>query len=82
MHSAPQKTSKILTSALARHCGTLTLTCPPSLIPPQEDNFNLESRVMGDLKDLEGDAARLQTQIDEARAGKTDVLAEIIEVRA
>lgn len=45
----------------------------------QEDNFNLENRIMGDLKDMELEAARMQSQIDEGRVSKRDVLAEIVE---
>jgi len=46
----------------------------------QEDNFNLETRIMGDLRELEQDTAHLSTQIEDARVQKRDVLAEIVEV--
>eukprot|EP00798_Chlamydomonas_sp_ICE-L_P001679 gene1679-33074_t len=46
----------------------------------QEDNFNLEHRVMGDLKDMEMEAAKVQTQIDAGRISKRDQLSEIVEV--
>lgn len=45
-----------------------------------EDNFNLESKVVGELRDMEGEAARLQSTIDEARRQKRDVLSEMVEV--
>ncbi|KAG2423494.1 hypothetical protein HXX76_015242 [Chlamydomonas incerta] len=44
-----------------------------------EDNFNLEGRIMGDLRAMEQEAARLNSQIEEGRGTKRDTLAEIVE---
>lgn len=48
----------------------------------QEDNFNLETKIMSELKDLEEQAAHTSSLIDMERATKRDVLAEVVEVRA
>ncbi|GLC36058.1 hypothetical protein PLESTB_000533200 [Pleodorina starrii] len=44
-----------------------------------EDNFNLEGRIMNDLRVMEEEAARINSQIDEGRSTKRDTLAEIVE---
>ncbi|GFR48625.1 hypothetical protein Agub_g10540 [Astrephomene gubernaculifera] len=44
-----------------------------------EDNFNLEGRIMADLKLMEEEAARLNSQIEEGRSTKRDTLSEIVE---
>lgn len=44
-----------------------------------EDNFNLEGRIMGELKQMEEESARINSQIEEGRAAKRDTLAEIVE---
>lgn len=44
-----------------------------------EDNFNLENRIVGDLGDMEREAAKMSSAIDEGRAQKRDVLSEIVE---
>lgn len=46
----------------------------------QEDNFNLEFKIMGELRDMEEESARLGTAIDAERNRKREVMAEIIEV--
>ena len=46
----------------------------------QEDNFNLETKIGHDLRDMEEEAAHLSGLIDSTRATKRDVLAEIVEV--
>ncbi|MEW5316880.1 MAG: hypothetical protein WDW38_008222 [Sanguina aurantia] len=46
----------------------------------QEDNFNLESRIMADLRGLEEESAKLTTQIEAGRQAKRDTLSEIVEV--
>ncbi|KAG1659381.1 hypothetical protein FOA52_007844 [Chlamydomonas sp. UWO 241] len=45
----------------------------------REDNFNLENKVMADLRGMETEAASLSGQIDMTRHSKRDVLAEIVE---
>ena len=37
-------------------------------------------QISGDLRDMEGEAARMQTQIDDSRGTKRDTLGEIVEV--
>ncbi|GIL43650.1 hypothetical protein Vafri_1318 [Volvox africanus] len=44
-----------------------------------EDNFNLEGRIMNDLRTMEEEAARLNSQIEEGRQSKRDTLSEIVE---
>ncbi len=34
-----------------------------------EDNFNLEGRIMGELKQMEEESARINSQIEEVRGG-------------
>ncbi|GFH32574.1 flagellar-associated protein 172, partial [Haematococcus lacustris] len=45
-----------------------------------EDNLQLETRIAGDLHDMEIESARLQSQIEESRQSKRDVLSEMVEV--
>lgn len=45
-----------------------------------EDNFSLEQRVQSELRDMEEESAAMSTAIDEQRAAKRDLLAEIVEV--
>lgn len=45
----------------------------------KEDNFNLENRVMFELKALEEEAARISSQIDGERAAKRETLDEVVE---
>lgn len=58
--------------------------CLPSFLPAPlhllQDNLQLEMQISGDLRDMEGEAARVQTQIDDSRATKRDTLGEIVEV--
>ena len=44
------------------------------------DNFNLENRIMAELKDLEEDAIRLESTIEQEKVLKKDTLAEMMEV--
>lgn len=37
-------------------------------------------QISGDLRDMETEAARMQTQIDDGRSTKRDTLGEIVEV--
>lgn len=46
----------------------------------KEDNLNLESRIMNDLRILEEEAAHLNALIEVGRATKQDTLAEVVEV--
>lgn len=45
-----------------------------------EDNLSLQTQVACDLKDMELEAAKLTSQIEEGKQQKRDVLAEMIEV--
>jgi len=45
-----------------------------------EANTHLEMQISGDLRDMETEAARMQSQIDDSRGTKRDTLAEIVEV--
>ncbi|KAG2494199.1 hypothetical protein HYH03_007557 [Edaphochlamys debaryana] len=44
-----------------------------------EDNFNLEGRIMADLRGMEEEAAHINSQIEEGRNTKRNTLAEIVE---
>ncbi len=46
----------------------------------KEDNFNLEHKIVSDLRDLEEEAAHIASLIDMERASKRDTLAEVVEV--
>jgi len=45
-----------------------------------EDNQRLETKIKGELLDMEQESARLVSQIEEGRNTKRDVLAEMVEV--
>lgn len=59
---------------------TLGWHVSPVLVLPQEDNFNLEQRIMAELRDLELESAKLSTSIGDQRSQKRDLLQEIVEV--
>jgi len=44
------------------------------------DNFNLENNVMGELRELEEQALRMESSIEQEKANKKDVLAQMMEV--
>ena len=45
----------------------------------QNDNFNLENEIIAELKEMEENATRLESQIDAEREEKRNVLSDIIE---
>jgi hypothetical protein len=46
----------------------------------QEESFNLESRIVAEVRELEQQAAQLACQIEQQQQQRREVLAEIVEV--
>jgi len=79
------KEVKALIAAMGRlrvelqHVNELIATNGAARTALAEDNFNLENKIVNDLKDMELESAKLSSQISEGRNTKQDVLAEIVE---
>jgi hypothetical protein len=48
----------------------------------QEESFNLESKIVAEVRALEQQAAQLACQIESQQQQRREVLAEIMEVRS